>query len=470
MDRRYALSTASSRRWLALAAVIVVAVVTGCGHRGAIQGNPVGRPQWHPQPEVVLSSPMAAHPVPGWRLSVADIGIAEPIAHQPGAVRFVTNDDAPWSVPYIGSVSDRAYFMTSATSDDRRWWLTGIDVSDGRPLFAPVPLRDAAHPDCFINGPNRLLCLASGDTSTAWVIDAESGNVLYDGPTDLTLAVGHLGVVQAGDYAVAEMMDEGVYGIGDTANTTWFVPGDGSLRTEKGPTNFAASTLAAQTTGGRGSDRMVVFSLRDGKVLEPELPEDVEPTSAVVYPGGFAVQTTPKSQQPTPDVVWFFDNDGRQLGHAVAAGSLDTLSNEIPIVASSRTSTVYSNEGNPLVDVIGFDSGSGQLLLGKWFFVNETSSESQNHWQQYDLTDGSKGCICRSALSGLVGSDGTTAVFTDQTPSPQRDTLGVDIATCVERWRFTSAPGSFSRVWRAGTTLIELSDDGTELMSLVAPS
>jgi hypothetical protein len=36
-------------------------------------------------------------------------------------------------------------------------------------------------------------------------------------------------------------------------------------------------------------------------------------------------------------------------------------------------------------------------------------------------------------------------------------------------WTLKSAVGSFRAVWRINTTLVQLSDDGTELMSLVAP-
>jgi hypothetical protein len=45
-----------------------------------------------------------------------------------------------------------------------------------------------------------------------------------------------------------------------------------------------------------------------------------------------------------------------------------------------------------------------------------------------------------------------------------------DLATCDTQWPLSSAVGSFRDVWRVNTTLVQLSDDGTELVSLVAPS
>jgi hypothetical protein len=46
----------------------------------------------------------------------------------------------------------------------------------------------------------------------------------------------------------------------------------------------------------------------------------------------------------------------------------------------------------------------------------------------------------------------------------------IDLATCDTLWTLTAPVGSFAQVWRVNTTLVQLSDDGTELVSLVAPS
>jgi hypothetical protein len=48
-------------------------------------------------------------------------------------------------------------------------------------------------------------------------------------------------------------------------------------------------------------------------------------------------------------------------------------------------------------------------------------------------------------------------------------TTAMDLKTCDTLWTLKSAVGSFRAVWRINTTLVQLSDDGTALMSLVAP-
>jgi hypothetical protein len=49
------------------------------------------------------------------------------------------------------------------------------------------------------------------------------------------------------------------------------------------------------------------------------------------------------------------------------------------------------------------------------------------------------------------------------------DTEATDLDTCERLWVISSAPGAWRDVWRINTTLVQLSDDGTELTSLVAP-
>jgi hypothetical protein len=48
-------------------------------------------------------------------------------------------------------------------------------------------------------------------------------------------------------------------------------------------------------------------------------------------------------------------------------------------------------------------------------------------------------------------------------------TSAIDLASCEPLWTITSPKGSFRDMWRINTTLVQLSDDGTELMSLVTP-
>jgi hypothetical protein len=61
-------------------------------------------------------------------------------------------------------------------------------------------------------------------------------------------------------------------------------------------------------------------------------------------------------------------------------------------------------------------------------------------------------------------------VFESGNPNVGLVTKARDLATCDTQWPLSSAVGSFRDVWRVNTTLVQLSDDGTELVSLVAPS
>ncbi len=229
------------------------------------------------------------------------------------------------------------------------------------------------------------------------------------------LEPGHLGVEQVGDYAVAGKMDEGIYGIGDTANTTWFVPGDGRVGNGIGWTNVAPQVLATQVTGGRGSDRMVVFSLHDGKVLDYGLSDDLMPMSAVVYPGGFAVEVAPKSPAPTPSALWFFDTSGKRLGQSVASGSLDTLTRDLPITYSARRATVYSNEGYPLARITGFDR-AGEFCC--WEHDCSSISRSRNPVISGRSTTSTPARKVRSARPTFPASSEVTAGQLFSIPAP----------------------------------------------------
>ncbi|MGH3644833.1 MAG: hypothetical protein ACRDUX_38110, partial [Mycobacterium sp.] len=90
--------------------------------------------------------------------------------------------------------------------------------------------------------------------------------------------------------------------------------------------------------------------------------------------------------------------------------------------------------------------------------------------QQYDLHTGVKGRACSFSLSGYVASDSKVGVFEDGNPNIGLVTRGIDLATCDVLWQIESPIGSFRDVWRINTTLVQLSGDGTELTSLVAPS
>jgi hypothetical protein len=70
--------------------------------------------------------------------------------------------------------------------------------------------------------------------------------------------------------------------------------------------------------------------------------------------------------------------------------------------------------------------------------------------------------------SGRKKCDGVVLVVTS--PNANVVAKARDLATCDTLWTIPSQPNSLGRVWRVNTTLVQLSDDGTELVSLVAPS
>lgn len=341
----------------------------------------------------------------------------------------------------------------------------GLPVS----MCAPVRLDTGEYaPRCFLNGPDVLLCIRQqSDSATAWVISAHTGEVTYTGPTDLRISTGKLGVVQVGIYAIAQTMNQGVYGVGPRAETTWFVPGAGKVSTRFVDSNVAPHTLATQVTGGRGSDRMVVFSVVDGGVITPELNDEFRPLSAVSYPGGFAVEVVGEGRKSTPDGVAFFDDVGKQLGRLDVSGALSQSSMDVPIVGAAPESLAFSRDGFELAKIARFYPGSTAVLIWNRLFVTGPSDGTPT--KQYDLQTGIEGKECDIFLPGYIGSDGTVGVFGDGNPGAAPETTAIDLASCERLWTITSPKGSFRDMWRVNTTLVQLSDDGTELMSLVAP-
>jgi hypothetical protein len=144
---------------------------------------------------------------------------------------------------------------------------------------------------------------------------------------------------------------------------------------------------------------------------------------------------------------------------------------DLPIIESFADDwAVYTPDGGKLLEV----SGSGPAatrLIGTELFVDEASDTAVRRWQQYDLRTGEAGQACDYDLgSGYLGSDGTVGVFESGNPNVGLVTKARDLATCDTQWTLSSAVGSFRDVWRVNTTLVQLSDDGTGLVSLVAPS
>jgi hypothetical protein len=275
-------------------------------------------------------------------------------------------------------------------------------------------------------------------------------------------------VHQVGDYAIAETRDEGVYGIGPTAETTWFVPGDGIVdQNYSGTRDVAPTTLATQSPPGSGPDGKVVISLADGKVIKPQVDESARQQQTSVYPGGFAAVIGGKETQRD---VQFFDVSGRHVKGDGIKGLLVTDEVDLPVVSmTSGGWAAYSSDGDTLLDESG-DAPQRTRLIGKTLFVNSSSSGTGEGWQRYDLSSGAKGQDCNRNLgAGYVATDGRAAILRSGNPNVGLSTSAIALDTCDVLWTMKSAVGSFRNVWRINTTLVQLSDDATELMSLVAP-
>ncbi|BDX29721.1 hypothetical protein TUM20985_02680 [Mycobacterium antarcticum] len=351
-----------------------------------------------------------------------------------------------------------------------QWSLIGVDTVAGQRSFDPVPLdAGPTAPYCFLNGPTALLCLRGNvrdgvaQSSTAWIIDAVTGTVTYTGLSDLQVSPGKLGVRQVGLYALAGTLGQGIYGIGAKAETTWFVPGKGSLQPGFSETGLAPQTLATQEAGG---DRTEVFSVVDGTVITPDVTPGRRTFSAATYPGGFAVEVSADERSSTPDGVEFFDETGRRLGAVEGSGFLSPGPADVPIVESSPQSTVFSDRGELLAEISRFGPGDVAILVGARLLTSVAGSVTE----QYDLTTGQRGKDCKVYLGGYLATDGKAALFESGNPNVGLVTKAIDLATCDVLWSIESPIGSFRDVWRINTTLVQLSDDGTELMSLVAPS
>ena len=405
---------------------------------------------------------MREEPVPGWRTTVGDLGLPAI-----GDSRIAVSNDPRGPRPFIGSIDNRAYFLASSGAlEAPQWWLVGVNVSDGRPLFEAVPLSVAArNPECFLNGPNDILCLDGLPSVTARVIDGRSGAVDYVGPSDLRLGSGTLAVKQVGVYAVATTQDQGVFGIGPRAETTWFVPGDGLLAVGPGERPAARSQiLTAQGDSNPRKFEKTVFSVADGRVVQPEIDEGGSIVETSFYSDGFAGKTA--EADGAPGDIYFFDESGQRVGDS-AEGSLREEAADLPVTTtkSDDVNAVYSARGEKLLEV---PSGATELV-GTTLMVNLDKSQTFPQWQQYDLKDGGKGPVCDYPMQNFLGTDGSTLVLGVANPDADILAKAYDLHSCERLWSIPKQTGSVDRIWQVGGQLVQLAANATELTSFVAP-
>ena len=431
------------------------------------------RGEWLAPPETLLSSSMRARPVPGWSVRVTDLGLPE-------SAIFTDTELAHESKSLVGSLGKNTYFMARSTTDSRRW-LVGLDVHSGAPLFAPVGIDPASDfMKCFINGPDHALCVADGThdgktVTTAWVIDTRTGEVVFTGPTDLHLTPGsgsHLN--QVGSYVVAEIEGQGLSGVGPRAETTWFIPNAKKV----GPTDWDADTaaplLAVAQDPTKGPDHTVVFSVDDGTVFTPDLGEGRIPESAVVYPQGFAIRAAGNHGASPRAPVLFFDDAGNRIGESDIQGALSDQSMVLPRIESAPGYTVFGANGAGLIQLPGEGLGPDAVLIGHRLYAPESEwdgPEKVRRWRQFDLRTGEEGTACRPNMQWYIANDGQIGLFeTSQHEKAGASYFGMDLTTCEKLWTVPVNWESFHRLWRIDDTLVEISDDGRELHSLVAPA
>ncbi|MCA4755105.1 hypothetical protein H8Z60_21510 [Mycolicibacterium fortuitum] len=404
------------------------------------------RHRWNPPESDYLPS-MRANPVAGWTADIATLGLP------PGS--SITAGDDPQG-PIIRTGSSRAYLIASSPGPTPQWWLTGVDAADGRRLFAPVALNMTTRaPSCFINGAS-VVCIADDyDRATAWVIDRQTGQLTYTGPTDVRLTSWEKrSARQAGDYLVAVTEKQGIYGVGPQAETTWFVPGAGVVAEHN-------SDVAFQGTGRE--DGVTLFSLADGQVLDPQFPDKTELLNTAFFSGGFAQQF---AEKPGHDFVQFFDTAGKLTINKRFDGKLGGTTGNLIGIADSDSYGIYTLQGDKLLDLAG-----GRIqLIGTTLWVSEKDKVTQSTaFRPYDMRTGDKGEPCEFDLStGYLGSDGTVAVRAPVNPTSDLLADAWDLSMCERVWSIPRN-GPLGRVTRLGDTLVRLSDDGTELYSLVAP-
>ena len=72
-------------------------------------------------------------------------------------------------------------------------------------------------------------------------------------------------------------------------------------------------------------------------------------------------------------------------------------------------------------------------------------------------------------MQNYIATDGSIFVFEVTNRDAGLLATAADRDTCERVWSLPTHPGSFDRIWRINTTLVQLTNDATELSSLVSP-
>lgn len=406
-------------------------------------------PSLHLPRQTLFSTSVRQENVPAWKVTGEELGM------RPGT----------GLKPFKRFGEGRTYF--AGLSDDGVW-LVGLDVRTGRPLFDAVLLGpfSGASVDCMANGPNVVLCIRDDPDpalpGSAWVVNVDGGAVTYHGPTDFRVhqADGKATVAQWGDFTIAVERGVGVHGVGPDARPTWFVPGDGLLRqTAEWPSDIERGTLAVQ--GGKGAEADIVFSVVDGRVLEPETSHWENLGRARTFADGFVYEYT--DQRDGTDRVIFFDESGRAVRRPNVIGQLGSRSPDLPLVQTSTRDMFFTVDGELLLDLSNGPVSPEARLIGERLFVS--TDVEHKIWRQFDLHSGTEinSCVIEDLRFSYLGSDGSVAIIAEGSGAQ-----AIDLDTCQQLW---SVPGSnlaeARQIWNINGALIQRVND--ELAALATP-
>jgi hypothetical protein len=458
---RWAEPTPRRRRWpviVAVLAVIVLAAGVGVWVWHPWRGS--GRAQAaHPAaPREVLLGSMRAQPVPGWQRSTGQIGL--PAGTATGM--------------FIGAVGDRGYYVTSQGTDGGSY-VYGVDAT-GTVVLAPVSLDGRMDSFCYLNGPTRIICFANdlripkGDPVTAWVVDTSAGRLLYHGPSMLRSGPQPNGefltLTKRAGYLLLEKDNIGIYGIGDQAQPTWFVPGKGGIGVGD-EIDTPPSTLATQQTAQLTD---VVFSVADGSRVTPEVSSGSDRLyTAMTFPGGFGYEFA--GSDPNDRGLLFFDEHGHQLGRVLIPQQPQEFFDfaQMPIGYTETQWFVYRPDGTLRLQFNQSGAGVSMWVSGSTLLFDRdyTTTDGPHPWQQYDLDTGQARPPCTIDQTGYLGTDGQVMVsgFPESLPAgAQNGIAGVDMTSCTTLWTLVNYG-----VNRIGDTLVGSDPTGMTLMSLVPP-
>ncbi|WP_454788982.1 hypothetical protein [Mycolicibacterium lutetiense] len=450
------------RWWLAIGAfvaVVVVAVAAGLAvpqMTTTTAGAPkVSRAAPDDEPGQLLAFPLDRALVPGWQVTAASLGLPEgtSIGGRPFATRG-----------YF------AYFLADCAENcATKTWLFGVDTHSGEPLFAPVELPDfpgSRFGTCMRNGPSTALCLPYGQgrdgKTTVTMVDLDRGEVSYSGDAefgggfDNVLATA--GVGGHPTWLAASSPGEGLHGIGEHAELTWFVPGDGA-EPNKPQSAGTSATLAIQLASTK-VPAYRVFSASDGHELTPVPPPGTALKRAVTYPAGFAYQF----EAGTTAGALFYDNTGRLLARRELTGYGIYAIDAVLIVMDRDVFRIFQPDGREVATIpVTRDSPSSFRNVGSQLYVPISDKPNDHRWQRWDLTTGASGQACSVDLGDYVA--GNASVVLTTTDSPNGISLvATDMETCQVLWR---QPVGYTGVFQVGDALVWYRFD--QLTGLRAP-